>query len=129
MTMWPQPPKPCVVVDCRPRSRKRSRKHGCKGVWGHHFRKASQDCLRLLCYNTGGIGFLSEERSKETLKMHKLKKLLLNNQIDLLSTTELNKDWRKAPYTESIWSAYQVGEIIKEYRCPQTPSTQPLIVN
>ena len=105
MTMWPQPPKPCVVVDRRPGLRRRSRKHGCKGVWGHHFRKASQDCLRLLCYNTGGIGFLSEERSKESLKMHKLKKLVLNNQIDLLSLTELNKDWRKVPYTESIWSA------------------------
>ena len=105
MTPWPQPPKPCVVVDHTPNTRRRTRKHGSKGVWGHHFKKIFKDCLRLLCYNTGGIGFLSEERSKETLKMHKLKKLVLENQVDIMSLTELNKDWRKVPYTQSIWTA------------------------
>ena len=37
--------------------------------------------------------------------MHKLKKLELEKQINILSLTELNKDWRKVPYNESIWSA------------------------
>lgn len=105
MTPWPQPPKPCVVVDQEPRSRRRARKHGTKGVWGHHFKKISSDCLRILCYNTGGIGFLSDERTKESLKMHKLKKLVLENQVDIMALTELNKDWRTVPHAESIWSA------------------------
>ena len=123
MLDWPQPPKPCVVVEDRPRLR-RSRKHGKKGVWGHHFKRAAVDCVRLLCYNTGGIDFLSSQRSKETLKMHTLKKLV--NQINILSLTELNKDWRKVLYNESIWSALSGWSENKRIQVSTNTSSSPL---
>ena len=37
--------------------------------------------------------------------MEKLKKLILNHDIDLTALTEVNKDWRKVPYDNSIWGA------------------------
>ena len=39
------------------------------------------------------------------LKMQKLKKLVIEHRVDILSLLELNKDWRKVPYSETIWSS------------------------
>ena len=40
---------------------------------------------------------------KESLKMEKLKKLVLENNLDLVCLTETNKDWRKIEYENIIW--------------------------
>ena len=37
--------------------------------------------------------------------MEKLKKLILNTDVDLLALSEVNKDWRKLDYDNSIWGA------------------------
>ena len=37
--------------------------------------------------------------------MEKLKKLILNYNIDITALTEVNKDWRKVGYNNSIWGA------------------------
>ena len=62
------------------------------------------NCSRILLLNTGGIGFISEERSKETLKMERLKQITINYNIDLLCLTELNKDWRAIKQDNTIWN-------------------------
>ena len=61
-------------------------------------------CSRILLHNTGGIGFISGERSKETLKMERLKELSINYDIYLLCLTELNKDWRAIQQNNTIWN-------------------------
>ena len=39
--------------------------------------------------------------------MEKLKKLILTNDFDIIALTEINKDWRKISYENSIWGATQ----------------------
>ena len=48
---------------------------------------------------------MTEKRCKQTLKMEKLKKLILDHNIDLVGLTEVNKDWRKINYPNTIWGA------------------------
>ena len=50
-------------------------------------------------------GFVTKESSKETLKMERLKKLIVDHRIDLVGLTEINKDWRKIVYSNTIWGA------------------------
>ena len=37
--------------------------------------------------------------------MEKLKKLVIDHNVDLVSLTEVNKDWRKIEYQNTIWGA------------------------
>jgi hypothetical protein len=37
--------------------------------------------------------------------MEKLKKLILDYDIDITSLTEVNKDWRKVEYDNTIWGS------------------------
>ena len=46
-----------------------------KGYFGDPLQRKGEDCIRLLLHNPNGIGFVTSARSKETLKMEKLKKL------------------------------------------------------
>ena len=55
--------------------------------------------------NVGGIGFVSNQRSLETLKMEKLKKTVIEHSVDLLALIETNKDWRCVPTNNTIWEA------------------------
>ena len=61
--------------------------------------------MRILLHNPNGIGFISIARCKETLKMEKLKKVVLNHDVDLTALTEINKDWRTVQYEDTIWGA------------------------
>ena len=49
--------------------------------------------------------------------MEKLKKLILSNEIDIVSLSEINKDWRMVNYENSIWGATQSWQ---EHRRIQT---------
>ena len=70
----------------------RSRKHGTKGHFGDLLKRGKDGCIRILLQNVCGIGFVSNQRSKETLKMEKLKNLSCNWAVDLMCLTETNKD-------------------------------------
>ena len=39
--------------------------------------------------------------------MEKLKRLILSQEFDIVGLSEINKDWRKIKYDNSIWSATQ----------------------
>ena len=67
--------------------------------------RARSDCVRILLHNPGGLGFVSNERSKQTLKMERLKKLLLKHKFDYVGLTEVNKDWRRMEHDKTIWGA------------------------
>ena len=61
------------------------------GHFGDHLRRKPQKTIRLLLQNVGGIGFCSQLRHIETLKMEKLRDLCINQEVDLLCLTEVNK--------------------------------------
>ena len=73
------------------------RSHGNHGDTGHYF-----DRLKSVAE---GIGFMSEECSRETVKMEKLRNLLVYYDFSYAGLTEINKDWRKSSYADSIWGA------------------------
>ena len=52
----------------------------------------------------GGIGFVSSERNRETLKMERLKKLTIDHSFDLICLLEVNKDWRVTKEENTIWN-------------------------
>ena len=50
--------------------RNRSRNHETdKGHHGDLLKRNKKDCVRFLCYNPNGIGFVSSGRKDETIKM------------------------------------------------------------
>ena len=110
---YPRAPRSCVEhlqkrnKTPTGRSRNRSRKHDKdKGHHGDLLKRKRQDCVRFLCYNPNGIGFVSSERKNETIKMEKLKELRRDYDIDFIGLSEVNKDWRCCgSYDNSIWGA------------------------
>ena len=85
--------------------RRRCRNHGEKGYFGDPLTRKKGDCVRILLHNPRGIGFISDKRCKQTLKLEKLKKLILTHDFDLVGLTEVNKDWRKVSQDNTIWGA------------------------
>ena len=63
-----------------------------------------KNSTRILLHNTGGIGFITNERSRETLKVERLKALTIKYWIDLLCLTELNRGWRGVNQKHTIWN-------------------------
>ena len=127
---YPPPPPPCTGSN-QPGQR-RTRNHGRKGHFGHVLqRKKKEHTIRILLQNIGGIGFITEERSKETLKMERLKEVVINHAVDIFCLTEVNKDWRLLPYDQTIWvgtSGWTKNrrlQISQNYTVP--PSTRSLI--
>ena len=79
--------------------------HEDRGHWGDLLRRNKGEFVRLLLINTGGIGFMTEARSKETLKSEKLRMLCNEYKIDVVCLTDVNKDWREVDQQHSIWNA------------------------
>ena len=78
--------------------------HDEQGHWGDLLKRKKINSTRILLHNTGGIGFISGERSKESLKMERLKSLAINYEIDLICLTEVNRDWRSVEQSNTIWN-------------------------
>ena len=55
-------------------------------------------------HNTGGVGFISEDRNLESLKMERLKTLTINYDVDLICLTEVNRDWQSIEQGNTIWN-------------------------
>ena len=75
------------------------------GYFGNPLTRKPQDCVRILLHNTGGLGFATNVRSKQTLKMERLKKLIIKHDFDFVGLTEVNKDWRRIEHENTIWGA------------------------
>jgi len=50
---------------------------------------------------------LSQDREieKESYKIEKLKKFIIEKQVDIVGLTEVNKDWRCVPTENTVWAA------------------------
>ena len=87
--MWPGSPQTCerIQTNNRPNQR-RGRNHVGNGYHGDTLSRKNKDCVRILLHNPGGIGFVTAQRCKQNLKMEKLKKLIIKNNVDLVGVTE-----------------------------------------
>ena len=79
--------------------------HEDRGHWGDLLRRHKGENVRILLLNTGGIGFMTEERSKESLKSEKLRGICNAYQVHIVCLTEINKDWRLVKQQHTIWNA------------------------
>ena len=52
--------------------------------------------------NVSSIIFITEDRSKESLKIKKLKRLTIEYDIDAIYLTEINTDWRAVQQQNTI---------------------------
>ena len=98
--------------------------HEDRGHWGDLLRRNKGESVRVLLHNTGGIGFMTEVRSKESLKSEKLRMLCNEYKIDIVCLTEVNKDWREVEQQHSIWNATSTCVNFDVFRCHITQRNQ-----
>ena len=76
-------------------SSKRSRaknSHENKGHFGDLLKRKKTNNAILLLHNTGGIGCITAERSRKTLKIENMKNISITYDLDIVCLTEVNKD-------------------------------------
>ena len=80
--------------------RQRGRNHGRETrIHGDLLKGRKNDCVQLISWNCGGIRFVSDNRSKGTFKLEKLRELQRDYEVDNIGLSELNKDMRNFSYT------------------------------
>ena len=109
MRPFPRPPRPCEESRKERNetltSSRRSRKNHGEADPFEPLTRVAPGCVRFLLHNVNGIGFVTGQRSRATVKLEKLKKILIENNFSYAALTEVNKDWRKTCYRNSIWGA------------------------
>ena len=108
---WPRPPRRCEGDVSAQRSeeltgqRRSGRKHQ-EGIHGDPIRqRKDENHVRILLQNPGGIGFVTGRRNRESLKIEKLKKFIIEKEVDMVGLTEVNKDWRQVSTENTVWAA------------------------
>jgi len=77
-----------------------------QGIYGDAItQKKDDNNIRNLLQNPGSIGFVSGQRNRESYIIEKLKKFVIDKQIDLVGLTEVNKDMRCVPTENTVWAA------------------------
>jgi len=97
---WPQSPRRCEETANNTTAQRRGEQtdpdidqNHCKGIYGDAItQKKDDDYIRILLQNPGGIGFITGQRNRESYKIEKLKKFIINKQVDIVGLTEVNKD-------------------------------------
>ena len=108
---WPRPPRRCEEDVNALRRLEQADHTGMdqnhrKGIYGDAItQRKNDDNIRILLQNPGGIGFVTGRRNRESYKIEKLKKLVIEKQIDIVGLTEVNKDWRCVPTENTVWAA------------------------
>ena len=105
--------------------RRRGRNHRTKGIHGDRITRDNSECIRILLHNTGGIGFMTSNRSVATLKTERLKKLVIQNNVDLVCLTEVNKDWRNVENDQTIWGATATWKDNRRVQVSQNTTKPP----
>jgi hypothetical protein len=67
--------------------------------------KKDEEMVRILFQNVGGIGFMSGDINQESVKIEKLKRLIIDKSIDIVGLAEVNKDWRCVDTEHTVWKA------------------------
>ena len=91
--------------------RKRSRNHGGKGVFGHLVQRNKNRTVRNLLQSVGSIRLVANEQNHETFKMKKIRNIVCRYNVELLSLSEVSKDWRKVSTKIRSEEVQKAGEI------------------
>jgi len=110
---WPQSPRRCEETANNTTAQRRGEQtdpamdqNHRKGIYGDAItQKKDDDHIRILLQNPGGIGFVTGQRNRESYKIEKLKKFVIDKQVDIVGLTEVNKDWRCVPTENTVWAA------------------------
>ena len=106
LVLWPGPPRLCQQAQPSIIPGQRSgRNHSNKGHHGDLLTRNDPEYVWVLLHDTGGIGSTTSQRSASTLKMERLKKLVIKNNIDLVYLTEVNQDWQMVDHNITIWGS------------------------
>ena len=101
MSNWSGGPRPCAGrTQTQPLTGGDSRirrKHGREGIFGDLLKRKRDNHIRILLTNVNSIRFISDQRSLESLKMAKLKRLIIKDSVDYAALTEVNKNWSAVP--------------------------------
>ena len=125
MNKWPGCPRPCedTQTNSSPRQIRDPRNHGSRHH-GDHLHSRDPGNIRFLLHNPGGVGYLDNKRCLPTLKMEKLKKLVIKQEFDFVGLCEVNKDWRRVQQSKNIWSATENWKSNRRIQTSQN-STKP----
>ena len=107
LVAWPKTPRSCEGSNRNGDSsyqRRDKSKHDEKGFWGNILKCKHKGTTRVLLHNVGGIGFITNERSREIMKMERLKKFTIEHLVYLACLTEVNKNWRLTNEENTIWN-------------------------
>ena len=63
------------------------------GCWGHQLVPKTDNTVRILFHNVNGIGTDATSNIAQH-KIGKLKKLVINQKVDIIGIAECNVDWR-----------------------------------
>jgi len=61
--------------------------------------------VRILFQNIGDIGFMSGDVTQESVKIEKLRRLIIGKSIDIIGLAEVNKDCRCVDTEHTVWKA------------------------
>ena len=123
--MWPGGLCPCEKSPYNNRlTQRRHRKHGEGGNFGELFKRKKRYYQRISLQHTREVGFVSGNRSSETLKMDCLKTKGIESSINIVELTEVNKDWRNVPDENKIrndtskWKDNSMVQVSQNYHYP-----------
>ena len=121
MNKWPGCPRPCedTQTNSSPRQIRDPRNHGSRHH-GDHLHSRDPGNIRFLLHNPGGVGYLDNKRCLPTLKMEKLKKLVIKQEFDFVGLCEVNKDWRRVQQSKKFGALQKIGNLIEEFKLPKT---------
>jgi hypothetical protein len=74
------------------------------GIYGDHIKQKRPGMVRILFQNPQGLGRLAGDSTAQTPKLNKLRDTLLKHKVDILGMAEINKDWRKIPQKDTLWT-------------------------
>lgn len=81
----------------RRQERLRNTENRQSGIYGDHIKQKRSGMLRILFQNPQGLGRIHSGESIQSLKLTKLKDILIKQNIDVLGLSEVNRDWRVIP--------------------------------
>ena len=127
MSKWPGAPRSCegTQTSNSPRKNRITRNHDAGDHFGDHLPRGNKETVRILLHNPGGIGFIENKRCLQTLKMEKIKKFIIQHNVDIVGLSEVNKDWRRVKQDNTIWNTTKNWREHRRVQVSQNKTSPP----
>jgi exonuclease III len=74
------------------------------GIYGDHLKRKRAGMVRIFFQNPQGIGRINGGGRVQSPKIMKLREALIKHNFDIVGLSEVNKDWRKIPQSDTMWN-------------------------